>query len=138
MWGYSRNSGYLTHVNRYQGVCAGKSSIAEYLVKHQGYTRLYLRPPQHEDQKGLDPITSDGLVSNDGPYLFNDAPTLLEFVTQRWQQRWVVTDIWNEKILQNFTKRPFFLLVSIDAPLGVRWKRLKIRQVWSTSAFLTS
>ena len=63
-------------------------------------------------------------VSPDIP-IFADAYSLLEYVTQRWQQRWVTTDVWNEVSLELFLRRPFFLLISVDAPVSLRWKRLK-------------
>ena len=58
---------------------------------------------------------------------FDDAGSLLEYVTKHWQQRWVTTDVWNEGILEDFRKRPSFLLVSVDAPVSLRWKRVKER-----------
>ena len=52
---------------------------------------------------------------------------LLEFVTKRWRSRFVTTDIPTEAVLDVFVRRPFFLLVSIDAPLTVRWRRFQDR-----------
>lgn len=53
--------------------------------------------------------------------------SLLDFVTRHWQQRWVTTDVWNEAILENLLRRPSFILVSVDAPVSLRWKRLNNR-----------
>ena len=39
----------------------------------------------------------------------------------------MTTDIWDERILEILSRRPFFLLVSVDAPIGLRWSRLKAR-----------
>ena len=68
-------------------------------------------------------------VSEDerGGYSFGTIDSLLDFVTKRWQERWVMTEIWDESILESLSRRPFFLLVSINAPLGLRWKRSKDR-----------
>lgn len=58
---------------------------------------------------------------------FTTVDAFLEFVTKRWQERWVTVDIWDEGILECLSRRPFFLLVSIDAPVSLRWKRFKAR-----------
>ena len=58
---------------------------------------------------------------------FGDVDSLLEFVTKTWKQRWVLTDIWNEEILEHLLRRPFFILVSVDAPVSLRWKRFRER-----------
>lgn len=58
---------------------------------------------------------------------FVSAEELLEFVTKRWQERWVTTNIWDEETLDIFLRRPFFFLVSVDAPIGLRWKRCRQR-----------
>ena len=48
-------------------------------------------------------------------------------MTKRWQERWVTTDIWDEGILDVLSRRPFFLLISVDAPVSLRWERFKNR-----------
>lgn len=58
---------------------------------------------------------------------FEDAETLLDFVTANWRQRWVTTDVWDDAVAEIFTRRPFFLLISVDAPLTARWQRFRIR-----------
>lgn len=52
---------------------------------------------------------------------------LLEFVTKRWRSRFVTIDIPTETVLDVFVRRPFFLLISVDAPLTVRWRRFQQR-----------
>lgn len=58
---------------------------------------------------------------------FSDIESLLKFITKQWKQLWVTTDIWNEGILESLLRRPSFILVSIDAPVSLRWKRLRDR-----------
>jgi len=67
------------------------------------------------------------VTENDDKHTFADVDSLLDFVTKRWQERWVTTDIWDESVLDALLRRPFFLLVSIDAPVSVRWERFKAR-----------
>ena len=58
---------------------------------------------------------------------FPDVESLLDFVTERWRERWVTTAIDNETTLKILSRRPSFILISIDAPVGVRWHRFKQR-----------
>ena len=60
-------------------------------------------------------------------HTFASPEDLLDFVTLRWQSRFVTTDIPTEAVLDVFVRRPFFLLLSIDAPLTVRWRRFQHR-----------
>lgn len=60
---------------------------------------------------------------------FQDPDSLLDFATKRWQERWVTTDIADAITLDRFLLRPFFLLVSVDAPVSLRWKRFADRFV---------
>jgi dCMP deaminase len=62
---------------------------------------------------------------------FRTAESLLDYVTARWTEQWVTTDIWDEEVLDMLLRRPFFLLVSVDAPVSVRWERFKARYVYS-------
>ncbi len=60
-------------------------------------------------------------------HTFEDAGSLLDFVTTRWRERWVTTSVWDESVLDVLLQRPFFLLVSVDAPVSVRWSRFRAR-----------
>ena len=97
-----------------QGICAGRHTIAGYLVAEYGFTRLRIR----SSSSGPDPDDSDA-----GGF-FDSAEDLLDFVTQRWRERWVVDEIPSEAVLDLFARRPFFLLISVDAPVTTRWRRM--------------
>ncbi|KAK2025262.1 hypothetical protein LX32DRAFT_655578 [Colletotrichum zoysiae] len=56
---------------------------------------------------------------------FASAEALLDHVTTRWQSRFVTTDVHNEAVLDVLSRRPFFMLVSVDAPLTVRHARFR-------------
>ncbi|KAL3424244.1 cytidine and deoxycytidylate deaminase zinc-binding region [Phlyctema vagabunda] len=121
------------------GICAGKSTVAQYLVEHHGFTHLYLRQEQSKpSQANTEPDTgaSDELIhkhingssqrgSTTQRHVFDTADELLDFVTKRWLERWVTTDIYNEAILDKLERRPFFILISVDAPVSVRWRRFQ-------------
>lgn len=63
---------------------------------------------------------------------FSELSGLLDFVTRRWRERWLITDISSEAVLDAFMRRPFFLLISVDAPVLLRWKRHRSRYVQSS------
>lgn len=98
-------------------ISAGKQSVATYLVERQGFSRLCLVPPA--------PTLARSVLSEQ--HCFDTVEKLVDHITKRWQQRWVTTDIWNEGILEKLLHRPSFLLVSVDAPLTLRWQRYRSR-----------
>lgn len=58
-------------------------------------------------------------------YSFVDVQELLDFVTLRWRELWVTTSLSDETVLEILSRRPFFLLISVDAPLCTRWERYR-------------
>lgn len=137
-----------------RGICSGKKTVAQYLVDHHGFTHLYLqhRPEVNGVEKhGSEQLLienfsgqENGLHKETGSpshaslplrtalktttHTFPTAGDLLNFVTKRWRERWVTTDIHDESILDVFIRRPFFILISVDAPVTVRWRRFQKRQ----------
>lgn len=98
-------------------VCSGKSSVAEYLVERHGFTQVTLG---HRAQEGAS-------------LHFTSADVMLQHVTAHWQTNYVTLDLDTSELISMFEKRPFFLLVGIDAPIMQRWARAKARYV----SFLT-
>ncbi|KAF6516528.1 hypothetical protein HZS61_003731 [Fusarium oxysporum f. sp. conglutinans] len=79
-------------------------------------------------KNGYQSSSETTLTLRDGPqHVFSTAEELLDFVTKRWRSRFVTTDIPTEAVLDVFLRRPFFLLLSVDAPLTVRWRRFQDR-----------
>lgn len=118
------------------GICAGKKSVAEYLVEHEGFSELFLArttatPPvkTFDSQSRVSGFnhTPNETIADDKTFLTVEA--LINFVTKSWQQRWVTTDVWDEGVLEMLSRRPFFILVSVDAPVSIRWRRFKERYV---------
>lgn len=107
-------------------ICSGKHTTAEYLVQHHGFLRLHLPTAQQttQDRRFLPSVTDQkgtrGLT-------FPDVDGLLDFVTKRWQEHWVLTDIEDEEILELLLRRPFFLLIDVDAPITTRFRRFNTR-----------
>ncbi|KAF9732919.1 hypothetical protein PMIN06_012371 [Paraphaeosphaeria minitans] len=112
------------------GICVGKSSIASYLVEEHRFKRIQLArtaatPPVESASNAHVPAAEPSPI--DSQYTFPNVDSLLEFVTLRWRENWVTTDIWDDKVVDALLRRPFFLLVSVDAPVSVRWQRFKDR-----------
>ncbi len=103
-----------------EGICAGKHSIANYMVKEHGFRLLTLLTTTVPKTKA----TSD-LEAEDSTFV--NIQSLIDFVTRRWQERWVTTDIEDEVSLDSLLRRPFFILVGVDAPVSVRWRRFEAR-----------
>jgi dCMP deaminase len=111
------------------------------LIQHEGFQLLELatKPTQRitdepdddlrlqasEIKKNRDRKDRDG----QSELVFDTPEALLDFVTKRWQEKWVTTDIADGLTLDRFLLRPFFLLVSVDAPVSLRWKRFSDRFV---------
>lgn len=113
-------------------ILAGKQSVASYLVEQQGFSQLYLAPARsNETPSSSSPsrpsISVPAEIEGAAKKAFRNVEELVDHITKRWQQRWVTTDIWDEEILEKLLRRPFFLLVSVDAPLSLRWQRCKAR-----------
>ncbi|KAI1850774.1 hypothetical protein JX266_004056 [Neoarthrinium moseri] len=132
--------------------CAGKSTVAQYLIEHHGFKKLHLELSEDKTSqngvKGTAPSDSEetGPAVNGGhvaslPYHTRNSPpshtftttaALLDFVTKSWRSRWVITSIPNEAVLDALARRPFFILISVDAPLTVRWRRHQARHAASS------
>ncbi|CZS92089.1 hypothetical protein WAI453_000077 [Rhynchosporium graminicola] len=137
------------------GICSGKQTIADYLVQHHSFTQLHLRQEhingisfasidisEDEDSGGAKRPKAKTLVNgtkikNLKANTFNTIESLLDFITKNWQEPYVTTDIHTEPILDALSRRPFFILVSVDAPIHIRFKRFQERAS-STSPNITS
>ena len=119
-----------------KGICAGKHAIAEYLIQHQGFQLLELRSKavdnigdESDDHLRFQASEIRKTDETQSEFVFETANELLDFVTKRWRERWVTTDVTDGETLERFILRPFFLLVSVDAPVSLRWKRFSDRLV---------
>lgn len=114
------------------GICAGKHSVAEYLVQNHQFLRLHLPTKasalpstEPEDVARLRPTVTDEKGTRG--LTFPDIDALLDFVTKRWREHWVLTDIWDGATLDSLLRRPFFMLIGVDAPVTLRFQRFSDR-----------
>ncbi len=91
-----------------------------------------IRRPQWDkaDHAGSEAASKDDNKQGIAPFqsfkysnVFLSADELLEYVTKYWSSDYVTTYLPDEKVLDLFSRRPFFLLVSVDAPVTTRWER---------------
>lgn len=131
------------------GLCSGKNTIAQYLVEHLGFQRLYLHNqssstilsnPEKKESSGTtttspnvaDTTTISASISyspqSSCSLHFDTADELIAFVTKNWQTRYVITHIASFELLDQLSQRPFFLLIKVDAPLMKRYERYLARE----------
>lgn len=122
-------------------ICAGKTEVANYLITIHNFTALGIaQQSSHQIEAGVSTLEitqNDEEITGAIPqpktctiapgHIFPDANALLDFVTKRWREHFVTTDIWDERVLDVVYKRPLFILVSVDAPVLVRWGRFAQR-----------
>lgn len=57
------------------------------------------------------------------PLLFRSSAELLAHITKHWRSNFVTLDLDTKEVLAEFLTRPFVLVVSVDAPLLMRYRR---------------
>lgn len=109
---------------------AGKTEIARYLsfqgFKFIDFKREYNLIPNVENLK-LNHSESSIIADRElkPEILFESLEDLIDHVTRNWLTNFVLTDITTMAELDQLSKRPFFLHISIDAPLKIRYQRHK-------------
>lgn len=88
--------------------CSGKSAVAEYLVARHGFQIITL------DASG-------------GENDFASPDAMLHHVTSNWRTNFVTLALDSSPLIEMFEKRPFFLLLGVEAPLMQRWNRARMR-----------
>ncbi|KAI8365760.1 cytidine deaminase-like protein [Blakeslea trispora] len=106
---------------------SGKHTVAQYLVKKHRFQYLTLK-------NFKDTFARDGLY--DHAILFDSINDMQQYVTERWQQNFVTCDV-DCRDLWALKKRPFFLLVSVEAPITLRYERYKARLASKNQSILS-
>ncbi|KAI0688667.1 cytidine deaminase-like protein [Cytidiella melzeri] len=55
--------------------------------------------------------------------IFDTQAELLDYVTRKWRSDFVTTELNTRMALETFRTRPFFMVVSVDAPILTRYRR---------------
>ncbi|CDR42341.1 CYFA0S09e01530g1_1 [Cyberlindnera fabianii] len=104
---------------------SGKTEIARYLTQ-KGFEFIdYKRDTSITDRiNGLDLNEATLDINELTPQtVFESLGDLIDYVTMKWRTLFVMTDINSIHDISLLAKRPFFLHISVDAPLNIRWNR---------------
>ncbi|KAJ1773583.1 Deoxycytidine monophosphate (dCMP) deaminase [Coemansia sp. RSA 1813] len=93
---------------------SGKEEVAKYL-QILGFSRIRLNT-QLDSLENSNGDSAETLV-------FGSAKDIVKHVTPRWTQNYVTTDVTSIIDLHLLRKRPFVLIVGIDAPVVLRYRR---------------
>lgn len=117
--------------------CSGKYEIAKYLIVHHHFRPAFVGHSTSFDQHAEELLQLCNSTSDQGeqPHEFSSIQTLLEHSTARWRDNIVTLDLQTRAQIEiGFDKRPFFLLIGVDAPVTLRWRREVKRCVLLESA----
>ncbi|KAJ8605045.1 hypothetical protein MRB53_041557 [Persea americana] len=111
------------------GICAGKATVQQYLIEKHGFTPIKI--PRIDVTPSVEKSASEAHVPSPvptpQPLTYPDVNSLLDFVTANWQKPFVTTSIYSKEVAEILSRRPFFILLHIDAPISIRWQRFKTR-----------
>ncbi|KAI8593995.1 cytidine deaminase-like protein [Geranomyces variabilis] len=105
--------------------CAGKRTVAQYLMNAHGFQPVYLDPTASKPKNGRP--TTTGPQNAQHTTRFACADDLAHYVTSNWAKDYVLCSIEKLWEWEPLLKRPFCLLVAIDAPPSVRFARHRRR-----------
>lgn len=127
------------HTNRHRSMliaisgtlASGKTEVARYLT-FQGFKLVAV-----DNENGGNTSEGPSEQSELEAHKFFNIDDLLDYVTANWRLNYVISHIEGMEDLQKLQKRPFFLHISIDAPLLLRYKRhcLKGDNILTTDEF---
>ncbi|THH13476.1 hypothetical protein EW146_g6744 [Bondarzewia mesenterica] len=80
---------------------------------------LYLTPSAPSSRRNIKPPRSPPRES----LYFSSSSELLDYATLNWTSNFVTVDLDAEHTVEKFVKRPWFMLIRVDAPLLDRYRR---------------
>ncbi|KAF9980810.1 Deoxycytidine monophosphate (dCMP) deaminase [Mortierella antarctica] len=103
--------------------CSGRHEVMNLLDSVYGFTRLFLQSAtpdsQHTDQ------------DTRGARCFDTIEAMLEHVTLNWMQHFATCDVNTVEGIAILRKRPFFLMLSVESPMMVRYRRCVQRSLYT-------
>jgi dCMP deaminase len=79
---------------------------------------------QHLSFLSLSPITPHVPWSEESQSTgFTSPIDMLKYVTLNWRDNFVTVDLSTRDLVEKITRRPFFMLINIDAPVLARYSR---------------
>ncbi|KAG9013129.1 Deoxycytidine monophosphate (dCMP) deaminase [Tulasnella sp. JGI-2019a] len=107
---------------------SGKRSVLNYFLA-KGFTHVVIGQDVHTTEETE--LSSSkprythvpNAARPDTAQHFASTPELLNFATRTWRSNFVTTSLQTRKDIDAFARRPFFLLLGVDAPVMTRWRR---------------
>ncbi|KAJ3325956.1 Deoxycytidine monophosphate (dCMP) deaminase [Boothiomyces sp. JEL0866] len=90
--------------------CSGKKTLIAYLIEKYGFTQLYIN-------------------GSECPTDFVSFKSAINYATSNWRSLFLISDIEKYQDVDSAFKRPFFLLLFIDAPVSVRYQRFLTKNI---------
>ncbi|KAJ2864377.1 Deoxycytidine monophosphate (dCMP) deaminase [Coemansia erecta] len=111
---------------------SGKEEVAKYLIEKLGFCRIRLdngtaTANEEPRERSADNLAHNGSGESSDATVFSSAKAIVDFVTPRWTQNYVTTEVTSIVDLHLLRKRPFVLVVGIDAPAVLRYRRYCVR-----------
>jgi dCMP deaminase len=103
--------------------CAGKGTVVDYLTS-RGFLELGISSSS-ESTSRLE-LAEGQHAASSSRQVFQSATSLLDFVTRDWRANYVALLNGNDAALLEISVRPFFLVLIVDAPVLLRWRRLQL------------
>jgi len=110
--------------------CAGKDTVAEILIKKSFYHYSLSDALREELKKKKQPLTRENLQALGNNLRQTHGPGILAQMAlqaMKSDKNYVITSIRNPGEIEVLSQRKDFLLINVDAPLPVRYARLKSR-----------
>ncbi|CAH6720192.1 deoxycytidylate deaminase [[Candida] jaroonii] len=107
---------------------SGKTEVARYLT-FQGFTLIGIKGESNGVTTKSSDIETDGNIytSSMEYQQFESLNELVDYVTLNWRSNFVFNNLDQIETLNIFQKRPFFLHISVDAPMNLRYQRYKAK-----------
>ncbi|KAF8987287.1 Deoxycytidine monophosphate (dCMP) deaminase [Haplosporangium bisporale] len=101
--------------------CSGKHEVANLLTNHYGFVQLGLK---RDSSEGTTRARSRSIATTGLPHKdFDTVEQMLDYVTLHWMDHFVTCDVRTVQGISILRKRPFFLLLSVESPMMMRYRR---------------
>jgi hypothetical protein len=75
-------------------------------------------------------VEPKSIESNSQSLVFSSYVSMLDYVTRNWRTSFATTSLTESSVLREFLVRPFAMVLKLDAPLLLRWSRLKCAYIY--------
>lgn len=109
---------------------SGVKTFVDHLIETQGFRLLQISATASDPvvEEGDDDFDKDAVgIRKSQPLIFHSFTDAIQFATGKWREKFLVCDLHAYPDFEIAFKRPFFVLVCIQAPISVRYLRRNIK-----------